>query len=44
MLLPFREMYDEVPYFNTHGVAMKLQDEFDYFSESRLRAILEDLA
>jgi len=44
LLLEFREMYDEVPKWNSHGKKMKVVDEFEYFSKSRVRRIIEDLS
>jgi len=44
LLLTFREMHGEPPICNVQGLRMKETDEFDYFSPSRLRRILEDLA
>lgn len=44
LLLAFRERYGEVPYFNKQGRKMRERDEFEYFTRSRLRGILEELA
>jgi hypothetical protein len=43
LLLTFRERYGSVPEFNVHGTKMRRLDEFDYFSEARLRRILQDI-
>ncbi len=44
LLLAFRSRYGEVPKFNTHGKNISEKDEFEYFSQSRLNQILEELA
>jgi hypothetical protein len=44
LILTFRELYGEVPECNSHGKKMKLVDEYDLFSKSRLRTVLEDLS
>ncbi len=43
LLLTFREMHGGVPEFNVHGTRMRRTDEFAYFSEVRLRRILEEI-
>jgi hypothetical protein len=43
LLLTFRERYGAVPEFNVHGTKMRRLDEFGYFSEARLRRILQDI-
>ena len=44
MLLIFKEAYGVPPRCNTHGVRMRERNEFEYFSRSRIRKILEELA
>ena len=44
MLLSFREMYGAVPKCNSQGTRIAERDEFDYFTRSRIRQILRDLA
>jgi hypothetical protein len=44
LLITFREMYGQVPHCNSHGRKMKVRDELGYFSPSRLRSVLEELA
>lgn len=43
-LLAFKETYEEVPWCNSHGKSITEVDEFRYFSRSRLKRILDDLA
>ena len=44
MLLTFRELFGEVPELNTHGSGIRELDEFDYFSRSRVRSLIQDLS
>jgi hypothetical protein len=44
LILVFRERYGEVPRGNIHGKNYKWGDELSYFSEQRLRAIIEKLS
>lgn len=44
LILAFREVYGDVPKFNTQGKRMKTDGEFDLFAKSRLKTVLEDLA
>jgi hypothetical protein len=44
LLLVFRDTYGEVPKCNTQGKNIIETDEFRYFSRSRLKRVLEDLA
>jgi hypothetical protein len=44
LLLEFRNLYGETPECNGTGHQMAETDEFEYFSRSRVRRILEDLA
>lgn len=43
MLLEFRSLYDDVPMYNTQGKNYTEQDEFRYFSRTRIRKILQDV-
>jgi hypothetical protein len=40
LLLKFREQYGDVPKLNKHGKRMRLRDEFEMFSEVRLRNVI----
>jgi len=44
LLLSFLEIYGEVPRCNVQGKNYTERDEFDYFTKSRLKRVLEDLA
>ena len=44
MLLTFREVFGEVPELNTQGTGIRELDEFDYFSRSRVRSLVQDLS
>lgn len=44
MLLRFRELYGVVPRCNSQGKNMKVVDEFQYFREKRVDAIIEELS
>ncbi len=39
-LLTFRELYGEVPYFNSQGRAMETDDEFEYFNAAQVRSFI----
>lgn len=43
MLLEFRCLYGNVPMYNTQGKNYTEQDEFRYFSRTKIRKILQDL-
>lgn len=43
LLLAFKDRFGEVPRCNSHGRAMRIRDEFEYFQKSRLVRVLEDL-
>lgn len=44
LLLSFREKFGEVPRCNIQGKNIVELDEFNYFSKSRLKRVLEDLS
>ena len=44
LLVTFKHKYGRVPIGNTAGKNRSYKDELEYFSESRLRAILDTLA
>ena len=41
LLIKFREMFGEMPWGNTQGVGLQWDDELEYFSEDRLRGVIE---
>ena len=41
LLIRFREIYGEVPEYNSAGKGMQWKDELKYFTEDRLASILE---
>src|SRR5260370_17476460 len=43
LLLTFRQIHVAVPQFNIQGTKIRRLDEFDYFSEVRLRRILQQI-
>lgn len=43
MLLIFRELFGEIPRLNRQGNRIRATNEFDYFAESRIKTILEDI-
>lgn len=43
-LLTFRELYGQIPRYNSQGSHMTETDEFEYFSRARIRRVLEDRA
>lgn len=44
MLLAFKEIYEDIPSCNIHGVNYSERDEFQYFSKARVKRIIEDLS
>lgn len=44
LLLSFKEKFGEVPQCNIQGKNIEEVDEFNYFTKSRLKRILEDLS
>jgi hypothetical protein len=43
LLMTFREIYQAIPYCNTHGTGFVEKGEFKLFSKKRLRDVIEDL-
>jgi hypothetical protein len=44
LLLKFKEMYGEVPICNTQGKGMRRSMEFNYFSETGVSVVIEELS
>lgn len=44
LLLEFRNKFGSVPICNVHGKGMREIDEFDYFSRSGIRNLIEELS
>lgn len=44
LLILFREMFDDIPHCNRNGRKMKRTDEFQYFAESGVRNVIEELS
>ncbi len=44
LILTFRGLYGVVPYCNSKGSKMKLKDEYTFFREKRIKAVLEELS
>lgn len=44
LLVAFREKYGSQPKCNSHGKKFKRRDEFEYFSQKRIAAILEEIS
>ena len=44
MLLSFRETFGEVPKCNTQGKLMRETDEFQYFSRTAVKQVIEELS
>jgi hypothetical protein len=44
MLLCFRERFGEIPECNTQGSKMKETDEFEYFSRTAVKNVIEELS